>query len=95
MYRWLSSFGLADETAGGTARVEQDRLVGNPALLGELDTLYDEWQAIGCPAMRRFRLRFVRADASVAPAPLSRSAAGPWMLPGQYYHRQFALPPDQ
>jgi len=95
LFRWLSSFGLADETAGGTARVEQDRLVGNPALLGELDALYDDWRASSSPEMRRFRLRFVRADAGVDAAPAQRSAAGPWMVPGQYYHRQFALPPDQ
>lgn len=95
MFRWLSSFGLTDGATGSAARVERDRLVGSPALLGELDVLYTEWQMIGCPNMRRFGLRFFPADASVAPAPALRPAAGPWMAPGQYYHRQFALPPNQ
>ena len=95
LFRWLSSFGLADEAAGATARVEQDRLAGAPALLGELEALHEAWRAIGCPERGRYRLRFVPVDASVDAASRSRSAAGPWTLPGRYYHRQFALPPSQ
>jgi protein-L-isoaspartate(D-aspartate) O-methyltransferase len=94
LFRWVSSFGLSDETSGRSARVEQDRLLGNPALLDELDALYQEWRASGSPGMRRFRLRFLPANDGGDAGPAPRSTAGPWTLPGAYYRRQFALRPE-
>lgn len=82
MFRWRISFGLADEASGRSARIEQDRLVGDPALLDELDALHGAWRAIGSPDMRSFRLRFVPADAGGGASPACSSAAGPWILPG-------------
>ncbi|MGH2457971.1 MAG: protein-L-isoaspartate O-methyltransferase family protein [Chloroflexota bacterium] len=95
LFQWPSHFGLVAETAGRSARVEQDRLAGNPALLDELDALYDDWRAIGSPATCAFQLRFTPADAGFDDGPARRSAAGPWTLPGPFYHRQFALRPGR
>jgi len=95
LFRWVSSFGLVDETSGRSGRIEQDRLVGDPALLDELDALYAEWRASGGPDMLRFRLRFVPADGTIDAVPAPPSTAGPWTWPGKYYRRQFALRPDR
>jgi protein-L-isoaspartate(D-aspartate) O-methyltransferase len=95
LFRWLSSFGLEDKPSGRAARVEGDRLVGDPALLDELDSFYREWRALGAPGMRRYRLRFVPAAGGVDSAPPLQPAERTWMLAGQYYRRIFTLRPDR
>jgi protein-L-isoaspartate(D-aspartate) O-methyltransferase len=98
LFRWFSSFGLEDKPSGRTARLEADRLVGDPTLLDELDALYREWQALGAPDIRRFRLRFVPAHSSdrAASPQAARPEAGAsgqhiWTMPGPFYWREFSL----
>jgi hypothetical protein len=104
VFRWLTSFGLKDGSSSHTARVEEVRLVGHPGLLDELPARYQEWQALGAPKMRRWRLRFVPsslATPSGTDAPGSdQPPNGPagearraWTLEGTYYRRTFTLPP--
>src|SRR5439155_23193163 len=59
VFRWLSSFGIKDSNIGHTARVEEDRLVGHPGLLDELEARYQEWRALSAPELGRWRLGFV------------------------------------
>jgi hypothetical protein len=107
LFRWLTSFGLEDKPSRRSARVEGARLVGDPALLDELDAVYQEWRGLGGPAMDRYQLRFVptgsadpaestdsRADGPPASPPLKEQPAeGTWAVAGTYYRRTFVLRP--
>jgi protein-L-isoaspartate(D-aspartate) O-methyltransferase len=93
LFRWFD-FGLHDPVDGRTARVDRDRLVGDPSLLDDLEERHGEWLALGLPELRRFRLRFTRrddADAQADPTATytrDRGASEPtWSKPGRYYHR--------
>jgi protein-L-isoaspartate(D-aspartate) O-methyltransferase len=94
-FRWLGSFGLEDKAAGRAARVDVDRLVGDPGLLDALEAAHRAWRRLGAPDMSRYALRFVpvggaeEVGAARAPYP----EAGPWTLPGRYYRRVITLSP--
>jgi protein-L-isoaspartate(D-aspartate) O-methyltransferase len=90
MFRWLNSFGVADPATRRSARIEGGRLVGEPALLSELDAHYQEWLRLGAPSMTRFRLHLVPAGAD--PVASVGGPAANWTLPGSYYHKVFTLP---
>jgi protein-L-isoaspartate(D-aspartate) O-methyltransferase len=108
LFRWLSSFGLEDKPSGRSARVEGDRLVGDPALLDELEALYQEWRGLGSPAMGRYRLQFVPIGLADPTNPTDSRADSPsasqsvqdsprqdaWVVAGTYYRRTFALRPQ-
>jgi hypothetical protein len=97
VFRWLTSFGLKNGETGRTARVEEDRLVGQPGLLDVLEAHYQEWRALGAPEMRRWRLRFVPSAAALRGRDQPTGSAGrAWTVEGAYYRRTFTLsPPDR
>ena len=105
MFRWMTSAGLKDGERDATARIEEDRLVGDPGLLDELDARYRQWQALGAPGWRsRWRVRFIPLDAVDADDPSARGANATgheetsertWVVKGTRYRRVFTLaPPD-
>jgi hypothetical protein len=105
MFRWLTSVGLKDGASGATARIEEDRLVGDAGLLDELDARYQEWRALGTPGWRsHWQLRFVPLDAVDADDLPARAADSTehedgsehtWVVEGIRYRRVFSLaPPD-
>ena len=104
LFSWFSSIGLEDKPSSQTARLEADRLVGDPSLLDELDDLYREWQALGAPDIKCFRVRFVPAHSGdraalsqVARPETEASGQHIWTMPGPFYRREFSLnttPPD-
>jgi hypothetical protein len=96
LFRWLSSFGLEDPAAGRAARLDGDRLVGEPALLDELEAYYRDWRGLGAPDMGRYALHLLpRSVPRTAPGAggAGGPAAGPWTLTGRYYRREVTLPP--
>jgi protein-L-isoaspartate(D-aspartate) O-methyltransferase len=90
MFRWVNSFGLQDPATRRSARIEGGRLVGEPALLAELDAHYQEWLGLGAPSMTRFRVHLVPAGGD--PVSGVGGPAASWTLPGSYYHKVFTLP---
>jgi protein-L-isoaspartate(D-aspartate) O-methyltransferase len=95
LFRWLDSFGLVDKAAGRAARVDGDRLVGDPALLDALEAYRDDWRGLGAPSMGRYALRFdpvsAPGAAGVGGATAPGPAGGPWMRTGPYYRREATL----
>ncbi len=91
LFRWLSSFGLEDGRTGRTGRVEEGRLVGDPALLDELDARFQEWRALGAPRMQQWRVRFACGDTSRAALPFSAEGEREWTHRGIHGSRQWAL----
>jgi protein-L-isoaspartate(D-aspartate) O-methyltransferase len=96
LFRWFS-FGLQEPSDGRSARVDRDRLVGDPGLLDDLERRHQEWLDLGAPELRRFRVRFARLDAdgdeNAAPTyTRDREAAAPtWRLPGRSFLRIVSL----
>jgi hypothetical protein len=95
LFRWLGSFGLEDTAAGRAARVDGDRLVGDPGLLDALEAAHRAWRRLGAPDMSRYALRFVPVggDEEVGAAGVLSPEAGPWTLPGRHYRKVITLPP--
>ena len=100
LFNWFASFGLEDKPSGRTARLEVDRLVGDPNLLDELDCLFREWQELGAPDMRCFRLQFDLthpSDRSTLTQAAEAKTKAPeqriWTVLGPYYSRKFTLGP--
>jgi len=91
VFRWLTSFGLKDERTGRTARVEEDRLIGDPALLDELDTRYQEWRALDAPGMRDWRVRFASGESGADDLLDSGGGEGRWTHRGRHHARQWVL----
>ena len=98
LFNWFTSFGLEDKVSGRTARLEADRLVGDPSLLDELEALYQQWRGLDSPDIRQFCVHFIptRAHDKIdSPEEAQPEAVSPrpeaWTMPGSFYRREFFL----
>jgi protein-L-isoaspartate(D-aspartate) O-methyltransferase len=80
LFRWFE-FGLDD--GGRSARVEEERLVGDPALVSDIEAHYRAWSDLGAPTLADVHVRLTR-----------RSEAAPQAGGLQYERVPGAFPPS-